>query len=279
MEAHFQQAGFLADEMQEWAAAHSPRAARHMRLANDISVFVQSRIYYVHIRRKDCHQRREYRQPIVALLFMRGMSAFQAGILLAQRGMPAEAGTACRSLLDLVFKCYAIERDPSALPIFMAEDEHYRLRLCRNLLKHPELYQGAVTEAELRERIATIKKTIEEMEHHKELPMAEWARMAGMESSYRTVYAYFSSYVHTGVRTLENMTVIEDDVLEELKFEPVVSESIFSCANEYVLFLCQAMAREFGLDWDEQLTRFRATLEELEEDRKRDSTEGIGPRP
>src|SRR5690348_8737477 len=106
----FQDLHFLSDEIADFAAGKSPRAARHIRLAFDLVSFVQSKIYEAPLLKTDCHGRPVHQGPVVGALFMRGISLYEGAILLARRGMAYEAGVLCRALIDLLFKCMAIQR-------------------------------------------------------------------------------------------------------------------------------------------------------------------------
>ena len=55
---------------------------------------------------------------LAALLFVRGLSSFQAAILLAERGMIQDARTITRSCFETVFCFGALHKDPGYLEKF-----------------------------------------------------------------------------------------------------------------------------------------------------------------
>ena len=267
----FEEHGFLSSQMSDWAQSHSPRAARHIRLALDISEFLHARIYSIPVPLSDCHRRRSARVPIVVLLSTRGAGIYQAIFVLVQRGMSLEAAILCRTLVELMFKCLAIQKEPSAIHIYLAEDEHYRRRMASNLLSDPSLYAGVTTKGELRAATNRLRKSIRATGHTREMEPWRWAKFAGMDSMYRTAYAELSSFVHMGVRRLESMFVLgADREVESFAFEPEVIERVLVCATETTIILFEALAFEFGLDFSKELRTFHGRLKELVEDEERD---------
>ncbi len=269
----FEEYGFLADELADWAASRSPRVARHIALAFDVSRFIQSRLYKIGIPRADCHERRARQEPIVVTLALRGIALFQGVFLLARRGMAVEAAIMCRSLLDLLFKCVAIPRQQEALLTYMGEDEHYRLTLARNLLQHPELFEGHTTAERLRIVIKQLKHRIRKSGQKRQLSMRKWAQHADMLQWYRTIYAQLSNFVHAGVRNLEPMFILDENrELDCFAFEPHFDETTLTCATEAVLILWATLERELGRYQSDELLRFRDRLVELVDDAARDHT-------
>src|SRR5688572_6928117 len=104
MSKPFAEHGFMADEMALWLDKTSTGGRQHVELALRISTEILNTIYQVQIPRADCHRRVYQRGPVLAGLFMRGFSLYQATYILARRGMAVDAGLTCRGLLDVAFK-------------------------------------------------------------------------------------------------------------------------------------------------------------------------------
>jgi Family of unknown function (DUF5677) len=237
----------------------------------DVVRFVQSRIYTVRIWRADCHRRREPKGPLVSMLVLRAMSLYSGVSIVAQRGLGPESAVLCRSILEVLFKCLAIVNAPEAALIYLAEDEHYRLGLVKNLLKHPEFYKDFTTETELRAALAKVQKAIKDSGHEKAISIKAWAEYGDMIGMYRTAYADLSNAVHVGVRRLEPMFVMDaGGQLESFAFEPYVDERVLVCATESVIILCKAFAWQMGLDFTDDLDPFLRRLKELGEDMEKD---------
>jgi hypothetical protein len=260
--AQFSDVGFMAEEMNAWIDITSPKGKRFVSLALDISALVLRDIYSVQVKKADCHRRRNLRDPVLTKLFMRGFSLYQSTMILARRGLASDAANMCRGLLDLAFKFFAIQRHAESLLVYIAEDQHFQLMLAKNVAKFPELYAGtSTTKGDLERLILELKERIKESGHETPLRISEWADRAQMESTYRVVYSLLSSHTHSGVRSLEQLVVIdEDDDMEALKFEGEVSELVLSVAADHMIILCEGFAEEFGLDWKAPLAGFRERL-------------------
>ena len=79
---------------------------------------------------------------LAALLFVRGLSSFQAAILLAERGMIQDARTITRSCFETVFCFGALHKDPGFLEKFEKHDI-YGKRAFANALPVGELEPDA----------------------------------------------------------------------------------------------------------------------------------------
>src|SRR5713101_7073425 len=72
---------------------------------------------------------------LAARLLMRGMSAFQGAIVMAERGMTTEARTLARSCFETVFCLGALRKDPRFVEAFTRDDASRRKKLACALLK------------------------------------------------------------------------------------------------------------------------------------------------
>lgn len=261
MEA-FAQLGFMAVEMADWMARWTPRGPAYLALAHDMSRFFFENLYKIPVRRRDCHGRRVDRDSVVVLLGARGFSLFQSTVLLSARGMAADAAITCRGLIEINFRVAAIQRTQEALGCYIAEDEHHRRGTIKNLLKLKNLPQKELTR--LSQTLSEVEASIARSGHRTPLKVSEWAALANMESTYRTVYGHLSSHTHTGVRTLEPMVIVtEGSDPDELTFEPEFDESLLLGAIEYTLILCEALANEFGLHWEPEIAPLRSRFHDL----------------
>lgn len=261
MPSRFQDQGFLADDMASWADWNSPSASGHVALAKDITHFVHSLIYSIRIPRSDCHGRRGLVGPITALLALRSVGLYQGIFLMVRRGMVHEAAILGRALLELQYKVNGIQSDPACALAYAAEDEHFRLRIINNFLNYPDLVPDGTAESDLMELKVELEESIETAGHPREFKTWEWAKFAGMESSYRVIYAYLSAFTHGGARHLESMMIVdEDDELKALAFEPTVDEKVMQFASESILQVIHVLDREFGLYIGSEIDIFSARL-------------------
>lgn len=254
----------MADEMAVWIDTVSPPGQHHLRLAFDISSHILHHIYSVQIRKTDCHNRRDDRGPVLAALFMRSFSLYQATFLLARRGMASDSALTCRGLLDSAFKFLAIRRDVMALNVYIAEDKHHRLKLIKNLLKQPELLPASASVTALEETCRKLKEEVDDSDHKRPWHISEWAQRAEMIAAYRTAYAMLSADTHSSPRSLSRMLVVDaDNDLEAMAFEGGVEPWALATATDFILILCRGFSDEFNLRWHGFVESSRDRLQKL----------------
>jgi hypothetical protein len=116
---------------------------------------------------------------LAALLFVRGLSSFQAAILLAERGMIQDARTITRSCFESVFCFGALRNDPSFLEKFQKGDVHGKKKFANALVAG-----GSQLEAEVAEKLSEFLNGLKQSdENGAPLKMEQAAKTAGQAMS------------------------------------------------------------------------------------------------
>lgn len=197
---------FLGQPIEEYVE-HVNRA-HHQLLdyARELNEVAHRALFCVKITRTDLQH------ILLAALLQRGMKAFQAAIILVERGLVEEAEVALRTLLEVTFKTVAVAKSPEVALAFVAEDETHR----RKFIKKYKLLSAASQDptrlddlekllAETTARIRQIGAT--------ELKIRWFAEKAELLDLYNSAYTILSATAHVGVRTLENSLEIGADDL------------------------------------------------------------------
>lgn len=128
---------------------------------------------------------------IAALLFMRGVSGFQAAIVLAERGFSGEARTLARGCFETAFYLGALHNDHAFLEDLLSDDADRRGKIARALMRLPD---GLGLEAE---QIETLRKFDESIRlsdtQPKGIGIYEAAKRAGLADVYDTYYRGLSN--------------------------------------------------------------------------------------
>jgi Family of unknown function (DUF5677) len=248
--------GFLSPELSAWTAKHRSENPRWFELAEALNRIGCSLQRGLTIPADDNHM------FLAALLFMRGLSSFQASVLLAERGMTTEARTLARSCFESVFCLGAVCTDPAFPDRFIRDDSERRQKLARALLKLPPESSGleAEHEAKLRNFLAS---QAESGIDPAPLVIADAAVRAGMTGVYDMFYRGLSNdAAHPSVTALNrHVEANENGVVVGLRAGPDVSDVkdtlAATCTAAIYMVNClrekiadQAHGQEFGAAWE-----------------------------
>lgn len=199
-----EKSGFLGNSMAGWVQKIRTQHSELFVLANDVNETCQTSMFELKPHSKNLQE------LLVATLYIRVLSNYQAAILLAERGMMPEARTMARALLEAVFSLVALAKDEQLVRDYVHEDQKNRLKF---LKKYEQLHGGnfpkgitkeeiQALEAELRSDIGTRQIKVRTTE--------EWSQEAGLHAWYLTAYAVLSLSVHSKVRDLEGYLTLDD---------------------------------------------------------------------
>ena len=110
--------GFLSPEIAAWIGKHRAENRAWFSLAMDLNSVAQQELLLLEVPLEDS------KAVLATLLFVRGLSSFQAAILLAERGMTQDARTIARSCFESVFCFGALRKDRDFLGKFEKHDVH-----------------------------------------------------------------------------------------------------------------------------------------------------------
>lgn len=145
------------------------------------------------------------RHILLAVLYCRCLSTFQGCIMVAAKGMEAEASILLRALLEAKFNMAAVYHDAGGdmAKRIIAQDVFVRETLLNGLeaAGYPAGKQAEVTEA-----LATVKQDKAAL-GVKKLTVKETAKAGQLLDEYETVYRYLSCACHGGIRDMEGSYV------------------------------------------------------------------------
>jgi prevent-host-death family protein len=130
------EAGFLSPDIQVWTEKHRAENNAWFQLAEKLNQVAQRQLTSLSVpANDDVHL-------VKALLFMRGLFAFQGAILLTERGMTQEACMLIRGCFEAVFCFGALRQDASFLGTLISDNESRRKKLANTLLSLPAKASG-----------------------------------------------------------------------------------------------------------------------------------------
>ncbi|MGH6812410.1 MAG: DUF5677 domain-containing protein [Methylocella sp.] len=194
--------GFLSPEIAAWIGKHRAENRAWFSLAMDLNSVAQQELLLLEVPLKD------NKAVVAALLFVRGLSSFQAGILLAERGMTQDARTITRSCFESVF-CYgALRKEPGFLEKFERHDMHSKKKLANALLA-----RGLKFEAEVTEKLSQFRDYLERSGVKAEPPNVEQAaKVAGLGGVYDVYYRGLSNdAAHPSLTALNSYLDVDEN--------------------------------------------------------------------
>jgi hypothetical protein len=144
-------------------------------------------------------------QMLIRTLFGRAVSNFQGAILMAERGMIAEAGILARACLETVFYQGATAKDKSFRKQLKVDAANHKKEMATRLLELPPEQQGLSAD-----QLEQLQESAGETERADWIQMWAAAEKAGLVDLYRLVYAQLShNAAHPKSGALEQYAVRE----------------------------------------------------------------------
>jgi Family of unknown function (DUF5677) len=240
--------GFLSDEANEKSEAIKQEHKQLFFYLDDVNK--QAHLYrgLWQIRARDL------RRLFAAALFNRALTAYQALVLLTQKGFASEARSICRNILEAKFKMAYLFQEPEAAILFIAIGEKKRADRLRDMksgnLPVPEAIKGQDWDAV----IAKAEEHLKDSRGVKrKLPtLRDIARRCGLEQDYLGFYSLFSDATHAGHIELETYLKFnpEGTAVETLLYGPVDGYWVDLVALEgagYLIDCMELSARVFGI--------------------------------
>jgi hypothetical protein len=194
--------GFLDDEILSVVDKNRNDNSAAYALCVEVNQLANTILYLMKVHVEDVQE------LLVACLFARSVSTYQGSILMIERGMVAEARILIRSLVEIMFRLVAICRDETLAQSYILEDQRQRKKFISKFRTLKER-SFEVDQSLLDELEAEIQRQIKE-HNIGELKTEFFAKKAGMEDYYKTVYAIFSGTVHTYSRDLAEYLVPDE---------------------------------------------------------------------
>lgn len=204
---------FLSAEMREVVAALKAKHAPLFALAERLNTYSHTELFSTEVPKRD------EQCMLVACLLQRSISTFQGVVLLASHGMPSEASTLLRSLVEVTFKLVAISRDREVGTTYIREDLAHRLRWIKNLRKLKQPSRMAASETELQNLHEAIEREVAHTKIAK--TTAFWfAEKAELTDLYHSTYSVLSGTVHVTIRDLEKILESTDGDITGFNYGP-----------------------------------------------------------
>lgn len=209
--------GFLSSEIDSWTSQLKSEYESIFHTVDRTVEICQGRLY--EIKPLDTN----VREVLMAALYGRSLSNFEAVMLCLARGMEAEAAILNRALLETVFYMRAISLKPELAERYAQEDSLVRKEYLQRFLK---LNKDALPAGICPDEVARIRGEIEQqttqLNYSGRMKTVDWANAAGMEGEYLTAYAVLSADAHVYSRNLVEQQFIlnQHDQIIGLKWGP-----------------------------------------------------------
>lgn len=151
----------------------------------------------------------DLRELLLSTLMPKGLGAYQAVILLSERGMPAQSRVLLRTLLEVTFRIGAIAKNPEVARAYALEDAARRKKVI-NKLRMLSSYEAFADKATLDSTHEALSDRIKS-QGIKELKTQWFAEQAGLTDFYHSAYSYLSDAVHVSVSHLEDALDLDEN--------------------------------------------------------------------
>lgn len=211
----------------------------------------------------------DVRELVSAVLYRRIASAFEAVIVLAERGMYTEGLNQRRSMLEGLFILGALWKKPHLVETYLDDDQHRVLRVLKNVKRTSPMIQEALAPelplAAIDEKVADLKPSTA---GRNATTAAAYAEAAGLLDYYLTDYSFSSEAAHHVAKDLERQIALNEDGSVNGVYwgpEAELPSELLSNAVDYMLMAIVAAEGIFELAVSEAAGKLRATTDRLHE--------------
>lgn len=182
-------------------------------------------------------------QFLLAALIHKAITAYQALILLSERGMPSESQVVLRTLLEITFRVVAIAKDSDVGQTYIRQDEINRKKFINKLKLLGKSRPEAVVDEDMEGVLQTVLQNIKDQKIQE--PSPQWfAQKADLQDFYNSAYAVLCDSVHVNVRHLENAFNLDNEgELVGLNYGPSdkgLTQNVLTAAEALLLSLLAA---------------------------------------
>lgn len=264
--------GFLGDEGAQCIPLVRKRAPDWFDLAEAANAFCHELML-------QCAPNKDSGQHMLAaMIFNRVLSAFQAVVLLTERGMFTEASVQRRSLMEALFLLGAIWQQAELVPIYIKNHQHRRRDLYKHMRKiskearaeHPRL----PTDEQIDKVLAELEITLKGERY---LGTETLAQAAKLHDLYLIQYTVLSGAAHHASKDLDAaVDVDEHGEIRSLKWGPAEGSPIplLLPSIDQMMKAAHVMSMLFGIDVKEKATKLRERLCEIAD---RDQPKDVEP--
>lgn len=255
----FHECGFLSPDIEGWTASLRQEHSVWFDLVERINQMATSALWAMRVNTAD------RKQLFGSILYGRTIQTAQAAILIAQRGMPADARGLARNATESVIALAAVAHKDGETFFAELASGHYkgRLSLMNSLIANRESREVLGDDAE--ERFAEVRAAaMAEVGEPRDIKWANIAARVGMDGIYDTIYRSFSNDgAHVSLDSMIRYIVTKDDNdgIECLSFEPR-SDDIESLLSALCSVMLSAMDIVAGISGSEALATSTKMLAE-----------------
>lgn len=238
--------GFLSTEIISSVAKFRAEQAEWFEVCLNVNRCSHRIVAGLHVDRHDP------RQTFGSLFFVRALDHFQGAVLMAERGMAAQADTLCRGVLEALFTLSAIRSDGSVVTKLIRGDRRHQLRMlekARELGKDPNTASDAAANLSLVEaEIDRLKRALKD-DPGEPPSIKELATAGGLVPLYRSAYSILSLTVHSNLRDLERQLALDSDGNISGLFwgpDPRRIDEILFTVSEAQIMCCEAILAVFA---------------------------------
>ncbi|MEN6630765.1 MAG: DUF5677 domain-containing protein [Sulfuricella sp.] len=209
------------------------------------------------------------RQLAAAILYRRIVSAFEAVIVLAERGMHTEGVTQRRSMLEGLFVLGAIWQKPDTVKDFLGNDQHRVHRILKNTKRMSASIQDDIATDlppdAVDQKVAELKSSTK---GQKAMSTADYADAAGLLDFYLTDYSFSSEATHHVAKDIERQIALDENgEVDGLYWGPEkeMPSELLSPAVDYMLMAIKAVEGVFSMQESEAVANLRSQAIDLQE--------------
>ena len=175
--------GFLSADITQWVAKHRAEHSAWFGLCVRLNRLAFTQLKHLNVPDND------RTLLLMALLFVRALSTYQAAFLMAERGMTLEARILARTCLEALFHLGALGNEPDRVDDFIDDEITVKRRLARAIRSLPEEHRSNV---DLDERLKDYL-TRTDGRTKRTLVVEAAAKAAGLQSVYDVYYRSLSN--------------------------------------------------------------------------------------
>jgi hypothetical protein len=240
----FSEEGFLSASLVDWRAATREQFKDWFEFVDKLNLQAMRLLPTIEPDRTKKHE------VVAALLYRRALQSFQGSVLMAERGMNADALTLVRSCAETAIAIGGVLADEKFVASLMEADAKHRLTYANVILADDELRQGLSSEWVTNlQQVVSAAKNKYPAPGPRGINWAQVAKHAKMSNLYDMLYRITSGgAAHVTINALDRHVEPNDDgSIGNLTFRPetrdlVLSLSVGVCA---LLHAMEALGRLF----------------------------------
>jgi len=252
----FEDEGFLSSELTDWTTATRAQFKDWFELVYELNRDAMKLLSAI---KPEPNQKREW---VAALLYRRALQSFQGAVLMAERGMIADALTLARNCAETAIALGGVAVDERFIGDLIEDHHKHRLSYSSAILSDPESLPFLMPD-----QIKNLKQVVAEVKGLYQSPRPRrinWeqaAKKAKMTDLYITTYRMTSGdAVHTTVQALDrHIEPDEHGKIKSMTFRPETRDlgHALSVAANAVLHAMAAITRLFPSQEFEQTVQSR----------------------